>query len=196
MEPGIGGQAAGLAWVDESPLVSSPAASAAADTLPWREAAMRVRRYWQALGVSDDRQLGSLTQVIMDRLNVQAAEGAADDLARLGVKAVQDMINTWLADRLGIDPQPGELGAARTALLCGAMADWPGRLLNPQPHEEAVAARLRELMAQPTPPEEKLVMAEQRIELRSLSLLTVFRRLCGFLKPGAAKPSANLGGKQ
>ena len=193
MESGVSVQVTGLTGGDEAPSVFSPAA--AVEALPWREAALRVRCYWQALGVADDRQRQLLTEAIMDRLSGQAAEGDAEELARLGVKAVQEMINTWLTEQLAIDPQPGALASARTALLGGGMADWPGRLLNPQPPEAAVAARLRELMAQPPPPEEELVMMEQHIELRSLSPFAALRRLYGLLRPGAAKPSVHPGNK-
>lgn len=192
MESGISVQMTGLARGDSAPSVAPPATST--EALPWREATLRVRRYWQALGVADDRQLQPLTQAIMDRLSGLAAEGDAEELARLGVKAIQAMINTWLAEQLGIEPQPGALAAARAALLGGGMADWPAQLLNPQPPGEA-AARLRELMAQPTPPEEELVMTEQHIELRSLSPFAPFRRLYGLLRPGAAKPSVQGGEK-
>lgn len=193
MESGISVQMTGLVQGDSAPSVAPPATST--EALPWREAALRVRRYWQALGVVDDRQLQPLTQAVMDRLNGQTAGGDAEELAHLGVKAIQAMINTWLTEQLGIEPQPGALAAARAALLGGGMADWPAQLLNPQPAGESVAARLRELMAQPTPPEEALVMTEQHIELRSLSPFAPFRRLYGLLRPGAAKPSVQAGEK-
>ena len=90
-----------------------------------------------------------------------------DPLAQV-LLAAGELLDDWLARALDLPRTAQSLAAARAALLCGRLPDWPKTLFAPPGEAESLLDTMQEAIAEPTPAPLPATMPAQRIELFSL----------------------------
>jgi hypothetical protein len=127
----------------------------------------RLGAYWQILGVTDPAQIAALSEQALRRAAELPETPGLDPLAQV-LLAAGELLDDWLARALDLPRTAQSLAAARAALLCGRLPDWPKTLFAPPGEAESLLDTLQEAIAEPTPAPLPATMPAQRIELFSL----------------------------
>lgn len=127
----------------------------------------RLGAYWQILGVTDPAQIAALSEQALRRAAELPETPGLDPLAQV-LLAAGELLDDWLARALNLPRTAQSLAAARAALLCGRLPDWPKTLFAPPGEAESLLDTLQEAIAEPTPAPLPATMPAQRIELFSL----------------------------
>ncbi|MEI2773549.1 MAG: hypothetical protein ABTR54_10670 [Candidatus Competibacter sp.] len=127
----------------------------------------RLGAYWQILGVTDPAQIAALSEQALRRAAELPETPGLDPLAQV-LLAAGELLDDWLARTLNLPRTAQSLAAARAALLCGRLPDWPKTLFAPPGEAESLLDTLQEAIAEPTPAPLPATMPAQRIELFSL----------------------------
>ncbi len=127
----------------------------------------RLGAYWQILGVTDPAQIAALSEQALRRAAELPETPGLDPLAQV-LLAAGELLDDWLARALDLPRTAQSLAAARAALLCGRLQDWPKTLFAPPGEAESLLDTLQEAIAEPTPAPLPATMPAQRIELFSL----------------------------
>lgn len=127
----------------------------------------RLGAYWQILGVTDPAQIAALSEQALRRAAELPETPGLDPLAQV-LLAAGELLDDWLARALDLPRTTQSLAAARAALLCGRLPDWPKTLFAPPGEAESLLDTLQEAIAEPTPAPLPATMPAQRIELFSL----------------------------
>lgn len=127
----------------------------------------RLGAYWQILGVTDPAQIAALSEQALRRAAELPETPGLDPLAQV-LLAAGELLDDWLARALDLPRTAQSLAAARAALLCGQLPDWPKTLFAPPGEAESLLDTLQEAIAEPTPAPLPATMPAQRIELFSL----------------------------
>lgn len=135
----------------------------------WQNTRVRVRCYWQALGVSEEKHQAQLSDRVMERVAELAKVIVIpkQELPNRALEEAQRLLNDWLS-RVLQDRQPATLAAARVALLEGAAPGWPERVLNDTALSSVEATQLRSSLLETVPPDAALDMPTQVIEFSSM----------------------------
>ncbi len=139
----------------------------------------RLKSYWQSMGVTDPMQVVVLSKRALQHAYRLPEQPEIDPVARalIGASAVLD---DWLIRSLNLQNNPGNLKAARAALLSGVMPGWPNMVLYPPGTDEHPLDALRLAIAKPTPELIPRAMPTQQIRLFSLFGLfrLLWRKIC------------------
>ncbi|MTW20073.1 hypothetical protein [Allochromatium palmeri] len=123
----------------------------------------RVRRYLNALGVHDPREIEGLTPQVLERVEFRATLGQLGEPLEVAIEETHRLLDRWLVTELGLEAEPDQISSARAAVLGGHLPGWTRRWAGLS--EVSLAESMRRVHFQAVPERAPLTMDPNPIQL-------------------------------